>query len=87
MFLQEEGVMLVPHPPYSPDLAPSDFWLFGYLKQQLGSYPNSKSLQLAVTRELRAIPQGEFRKAFQSWVNRMKLCIDNKGDYFEHLMK
>jgi hypothetical protein len=21
-----------PHPPYSPDLAPSDFYLFGYVK-------------------------------------------------------
>jgi hypothetical protein len=24
-----------PHPPYSPDLAPSDFYLFGYLKDRL----------------------------------------------------
>ena len=23
------GVECVPHPPYSPDLAPSDYWLFG----------------------------------------------------------
>ena len=25
-----------PHPPYSPDLAPSDFFLFGYVKEKLG---------------------------------------------------
>jgi hypothetical protein len=25
----------VPHPAYSPDLAPSDFFLFGYLKSKL----------------------------------------------------
>jgi transposase len=24
----------VPHPPYSPDLSPCDFWLFGMLKQE-----------------------------------------------------
>ncbi|EFN85370.1 hypothetical protein EAI_14585, partial [Harpegnathos saltator] len=23
---------LLPHPPYSPDLAPSDYWLFADLK-------------------------------------------------------
>jgi hypothetical protein len=23
------------HPPYSPDLAPSDFFLFGYVKEKL----------------------------------------------------
>jgi len=26
---------VVPHPPYSPDLAPSDFWLFPKLKETL----------------------------------------------------
>jgi histone-lysine N-methyltransferase SETMAR len=29
------GFELVPHPPYSPDLAPSAFWLFGALKKHL----------------------------------------------------
>jgi len=31
--LASRGVALLPHPPYSPDLAPSDFFLFGYLKE------------------------------------------------------
>jgi len=26
---------VVPHPPYSPDLAPPDFWLFPKLKEML----------------------------------------------------
>jgi hypothetical protein len=26
-----------PHPPYSPDLAPCDFYLFGYVKDRLSS--------------------------------------------------
>jgi hypothetical protein len=26
----------MPHPPYSPDISPCDFWLFGMLKQILG---------------------------------------------------
>ncbi|CAF5055852.1 unnamed protein product, partial [Rotaria sp. Silwood1] len=43
IFLQQQEVMLMPHPPYSPDLAPSDFWLFGYLKQQLDTYSDSES--------------------------------------------
>jgi hypothetical protein len=24
-----------PHPAYSPDISPSDFWLFGFLKEKL----------------------------------------------------
>ncbi|KAI6646349.1 Transposase [Oopsacas minuta] len=31
-FLDEEGLELLPYPPYSPDLAPCDFWLFPKLK-------------------------------------------------------
>ena len=86
-YLQEEGMTLMRHPPYSPDLAPSDFWLFGYLKRQLTSYPDSNSLQQAVTKELRAIPKDEFKKTFQKWIERMKLCVTNQGEYFEHLME
>jgi hypothetical protein len=31
-FLAQNNIPIVPHPPYSPDLAPSDFWLFPTLK-------------------------------------------------------
>ena len=63
-FLQEERVMIIRHSSSSSNLARSDFSLFGYLKRQLGSYSDSKSLQQAITKELRAIPQDEFRKTF-----------------------
>jgi hypothetical protein len=35
IFCEENGVRLAPHLPYSPDLAPSDFFLFGYVKKCL----------------------------------------------------
>ena len=79
-FLQEQGIMVMRHPPYSPDLAPSDFWLFGYLKRQLGTYSDLKSLKKAVTKMIHEIPQDEFRKTFNKWIERMKLCITNKGE-------
>jgi hypothetical protein len=31
----ENGLRVATHPPYSPDLAPSDFFLFGYVKDRL----------------------------------------------------
>jgi transposase len=34
-FYEENGLRLAPHLPYSPDLAPSDFFLFGYVKERL----------------------------------------------------
>jgi hypothetical protein len=34
-FCKESGLRVAPHPPDSPDLAPSDFFLFGYVKERL----------------------------------------------------
>ena len=33
--IREAGIELLPHPPYSPDLAPSDYWLFPNFKKAL----------------------------------------------------
>ena len=33
-YLTKMGITTVPHPPYRPDLAPSDFWLFPELKEK-----------------------------------------------------
>jgi histone-lysine N-methyltransferase SETMAR len=33
-FCKENGLRLDPHPPYSADLAQSDFFLFGYAKER-----------------------------------------------------
>ena len=34
-YLTKMGLKTVPHPPYSPDLTPCDFWLFPKLKEKL----------------------------------------------------
>jgi hypothetical protein len=41
---------LAPHPPYSPNLAPSDFYLFGYVKRCLAglSFEDTDQLLAAV---------------------------------------
>ena len=76
------------HPPYSPDLAPSDFWLFDYIKERLTSNPDAKSLMKQITGIVNSIPKKEENdKTFQKWLERMELCIQNNGDYFEHLIK
>ena len=33
-YLKEKKLHVMDHPPYSPDLAPCDFWLFDYIKRQ-----------------------------------------------------
>jgi hypothetical protein len=34
-FVAENSIIRVPHPSYSPDLAPSDFWPFGHMRAAL----------------------------------------------------
>jgi len=34
---------VLPHPPYSPDIAPSDYWLFRRMQQVTGSFLSQKS--------------------------------------------
>jgi hypothetical protein len=46
-----------PHPPYSPDLAPSDFYIFGYLKKCSAglSFEDADQLRVAVEGVLEGI--------------------------------
>ena len=34
----ESDILMVSHPPYSPDLTPCDFWAFPFLKNHLGGH-------------------------------------------------
>jgi hypothetical protein len=74
------------HLPYSTDLAPSDFWLFDYIKERLTSNLDAKSLMKQITGIVNSIPKEEYEKTFQKWIERMELCFKNNGDYFEHLI-
>ena len=42
-FLSQQNIQVLAHPPYSPDLAQCDFWLFALIKEKLaGSSPSTK---------------------------------------------
>ncbi len=86
-YLAERSITVMSHPAYCPFLAPCDFWLFGFLKRQLGSYSDEKSLKQAVTKTLQNLLENLSRKTFKNLIERMKLCIKYHGDYFEHLMQ
>ena len=86
-FLQQSGVKLVDHPPYSPDLAPCDFELFPKVKEQLrGRRFGSAEEAVAAYREhLERISKDTWRKTINTWFRRMQLCIDASGEYFEQM--
>ena len=74
------GIKTVPHPPYSPDLAPCDFWLFPKLR---GCYETIEEKKEAVTKVIDTLTQEDFHGAFQKLLERYNKCIAAGGDYFE----
>ena len=57
------------------------------IKQNLSDQNDSESLHQAVSDFMNSLNKEEYRKIFDKWVERMRLCVNNRGDYFEHLMK
>ena len=75
---------IVPQPPYSPDLAPCDFWLFAKLKRPLRGHRFESIEEIETeTEELKAIPEEDFATCFENWKKRCHKCIASGGDYFE----
>ncbi len=54
-YLTKMGIMTVPHPPYSPDLAPCDFWLFPKLRGY--RYEAIEEMKEAVTKVIDTLTQ------------------------------
>ena len=74
------GIKTVPHPPYSPDLAPCDFWLF--LKLTYCRYETIEEMREAVTKVIDTLTQEDFHGAFENFLELYK-CIAAGGEYFE----
>ena len=68
-FLAEESIPVITQPPYSKDLAPSDFWLFPTLKMGLKGmcFTTMEDIKSNVTAELQRIPKEAFHWCFQQW--------------------
>jgi len=58
---------VIPHPPYSPDLAPCDFFLFSKMKLKLEGrrFDNIEGIQAESQRVLDTLTEKDFQEAFQ----------------------
>ena len=76
---------LLPHQPYSPDLAPSDYFLFPNLNQWLGEkrfYSNDKIIS-QTNSYFEDLEKSYFLEGIQKLKKRWTKCIEFKGDYIE----
>ena len=84
-YLTEMGVKTVPHPPYSTDLAPCNFWMFPRLKEKLRGrrFEDVEEMKEAVTEALDTFTLEDYQRAFKKWLERYNKCIELGGSYFE----
>ena len=80
-YLTKMGIKTVRQPPYSPDLAPCDFWLFPKLRGC--HYERIEEMKEAVTKDIDTLTQENFNGAFEELLEKYNKCIAARGDYFE----
>jgi len=80
-FLAKKNIPLLPHPPYSPDLAQCDFYLFSKLKSKLKGhhFGTMENIQKIVTDELNTLTENDFQYCYEQWKKRWNQCVTSQG--------
>ncbi len=85
-FLQYHSIQLLPHPLYSLDLNPCDYWIFNRIKSPLRGMwlPTIDNLHDSVEKTMNEIEPQEFQSAMERLPEWMRKCVAASRDYFEH---
>ena len=75
------SIKTLPQPPYCPDLAPCDFWLFPKLRDC--RYEKIEVMKEAVTKVIDTLTQEDLDGAFQKLLERYNKCIAAGEDFCE----
>ena len=64
--------------PHTPDLAPSDFFLFGFLKTRLKGkrFQTHDQLVMAVKAEIASISKETLARVLEEWIQRLRRAIE-----------
>jgi histone-lysine N-methyltransferase SETMAR len=84
-YLTVNRLTRVLHPAFSPDLAPSDFYVFGKLKMALmgAAFADDDELLQGMSEVLDGISREEHEAVFEEWLLRVDRCIQQNGEYIE----
>jgi transposase len=82
---KKKQVPVLHHAPFSPDLAPCDFFLFPKLKYLLKGthFQSTEDIQRKMMDLLKGFTQNDFQKCFHAWKERMQHCLEAQRNYFE----
>jgi hypothetical protein len=77
-------VAIAPHLAYSPDLIPSYFFLFGYIKQKIigQEFLSADDLLDTIKEAFDRLSRPVLENAFDEWLVSLQTCIDYNNSYF-----
>jgi histone-lysine N-methyltransferase SETMAR len=84
-FMEQNLMERTLRPAYSPNLAPSDFYLFSYVTQLLSQcqFADQDSLLPAVSDILVGIGKVTLKSVFHNWMERLFQCSATGGEFVE----
>jgi hypothetical protein len=86
--MEKNNLRGVPHPPFSSDPAPSDFFLFGYIKAKLQGtkFTEKDDLLVEIHELLNGVSDRVLKMVFIEWERRLETWIDAGGEYAEQII-
>lgn len=82
--LLELGWTVLNHPPYSPDLAPSDYYLFRSLQNHIADmkFDDDEQVKIMLTNFFESKQASFFERGINKLVERWQWVIEHNGDYY-----
>jgi histone-lysine N-methyltransferase SETMAR len=79
----QHHIFRLPHPPYSPDISPYDFWLFRLLKGIMkdGEFYSHEEIEEAITVAWNDLIFEDVQSIFYDWMRRLAWVIEHEGEY------
>ena len=81
-FLADRSIKTIAHPPYSPDLAPANFFLFPKVKNDLAG-KTQDTFRSSWEGAIKKLSKDDFATAFEKWIDRCEKCVRLEGNYVE----
>ncbi|EFN84978.1 Histone-lysine N-methyltransferase SETMAR, partial [Harpegnathos saltator] len=73
---------VLPHPPYSPDIAPSDYWSFRRMQHDLAGHRQNNGPRW-LDGYFEELDDSHCKQDIEAIEHRWEKCIELKGDYVE----
>jgi histone-lysine N-methyltransferase SETMAR len=78
------SIQRAPNTPYSPDISPCGFWLFGTLKHQMKDrdFQSQQEILQAITKRWDDLTFAEVQSVFWECTERLTWVAGNNGEYY-----